>query len=299
MPFRQGKFFAGEKSAMRRWLAALIMAACTLTGAAKAQEIVHFPSLDEQHTVLDGYLFRPAGEGRRPALVFLHGCSGMFLPSGGISPLEFAWAYFFSGRGYAVLMVDSLRPRGHGETCSIGGFDLNIYHNRPKDAYGALAYLQAQDYVRPDRIAAMGWSQGGGVVLLSIGNHSLGRPADLAQPDFRAAVAFYPASCNFQREPGDWTTTIPLLVLQGDADVWTPAAPCQQFIGAAAARGAPVSMQLYPGAYHAFDAPNTVKRELPAYTTRAGVVPIVATDPAARADAFQRVPGFLAPYLDR
>jgi hypothetical protein len=38
-------------------------------------------------------------------------------------------------------------------------------------------------------------------------------------------------------------------------------------------------------------------RELPNYRTRAGIVPIVGTDPAARADAQQRVPAFLAPYL--
>jgi len=73
--------------------------------------------------------------------------------------------------------------------------------------------------------------------------------------------------------------------------------PCQAFIGAVAARGAPVWMQIYPGAYHAFDAPNLAKRERPEYITRAGVVPIVATDPAARADALQRVPEFFARYL--
>ena len=53
----------------------------------------------------------------------------------------------------------------------------------------------------------------------------------------------------------------------------------------------------YPGAYHGFDAPNVAKRELPNYVTRAGVVPIVGTDPAARADAQQRVPAFLARYF--
>jgi dienelactone hydrolase len=283
----------------QRWFGYVVAMACMLaTAGAGAQDVVHFPSLDDQRTVLDGYLYRPEGEGRHPAVVGLHGCSGMFLPSGAILPIEFAWAYLLAGHGYAVLLVDSFGPRRHGEMCSIGGFDLNLYRNRPKDAYGALAYLQAQDYVRPDRVAALGWSQGGGVVLLSIGNHSLGRPPDLAQPDFRAAVAFYPASCNAQREPADWTTSIPLLVLQGEADVWTPAAPCREFIDAAAARGAPVSMQVYPGAYHAFDAPNVSVRELPNYRTRAGIVPIVGTDPAARADAQQRVPAFLAPYLE-
>jgi dienelactone hydrolase len=63
------------------------------------------------------------------------------------------------------------------------------------------------------------------------------------------------------------------------------------------ARGATAEIVLYPGAYHAFDAPNLAKRELPNYVTRAGVVPIIATDPAARADAQLRVPEFLARYL--
>jgi dienelactone hydrolase len=79
------------------------------------------------------------------------------------------------------------------------------------DAYGALAYLQAQDFVRGDRIGVVGWSQGGGVILFSIGVPSLGRPAGLAPAsDFKAAVAFYPGSCNDQRLPGAWTTAIPL-----------------------------------------------------------------------------------------
>jgi dienelactone hydrolase len=40
-------------------------------GAAMAQETVHFASLDGA-TELDGYLYRPAGEGRHPAVVGLH-----------------------------------------------------------------------------------------------------------------------------------------------------------------------------------------------------------------------------------
>src|SRR5207249_964702 len=47
-------------------------------GTALAQQIVHFPSLEDNGpgrppTVLDGYLFRPVGEGRHPAIVALHG----------------------------------------------------------------------------------------------------------------------------------------------------------------------------------------------------------------------------------
>jgi dienelactone hydrolase len=290
---RKGKVVTG------RWVGLCVSLVCALAATpAAAQELVHFPSLDTGRTVLDGYLYRPQGTGPYPAVIGLHGCSGMMTTDGGVLPIEFSWAYRLNSEGYAVLLVDSFGPRQHGEMCSQTGFNLSIYNDRPKDAYGALAWLQTQPDIRPDRIAALGWSQGGGVVLLSIGNHSLGRPAGLPpERDFRAAVAFYPASCSFRREPEDWTTSIPLLVLQGDADVWTPAPQCKGFIAAAAARGASVSMQLYPGAYHAFDAPNVSIRQLPKYITRAGVAPIVGTDPAARADAMQRVPAFFAGYL--
>ena len=265
--------------------------------ATTAQELVHFPSLDGT-TQLDGYLYRPGGDGRHPAIVGLHGCSGMFSrATGAIAPIYREWAAELNRQGYVFVLVDSFRPRNANELCSMQGFDLELYRTRPKDAYGALSYLRAQPFVRGDRIGLIGWSQGGGATLFSIGNRSLGRPASLPQGDFRAAVAFYPGSCNLERQPSDWTSRIPLLVLMGAEDVWTPAAPCKTFLDASIARGAPIETQIYPGAYHGFDAPNQYRLELPHYRTRAGVVPIVGTDPAGRQDAFARVPAFLARYL--
>jgi dienelactone hydrolase len=291
---REAKVAVAAKSRLIA-LAATLLCALGSTGAG-AQEVVHFPSLDDQHTMLDGYLYRAPGAGRHPAVVGLHGCGGMFFQNR-VSALEFAWAYLFTSHGWDALLVDSFGPRQHGEMCSIGGFDLAIFRARPRDAYGALAWLQARDDVRPDRVAAMGWSQGGGTVLMAVGEPSPGRPSPPTRADFRAAVAFYPAVCRDDREPAGWTTKVPLLVLQGEADVWTPAPPCKAFIDGAIARGAPAQIVLYPCAYHSFDAPNLARRELPNYVTRAGVVPIVATDPAARADAQRRVTEFFARYL--
>jgi dienelactone hydrolase len=282
---------------MRNFITAVAALLLWSVGA-HAQETVHFPSLDGS-TQLDGYLYRAAGQGRRPAVVGLHGCSGMFSrATGAISPIYREWAAELNRHGYVFLLVDSFRPRNQGEMCSTLGFELEVYRARPKDAYGALWYLQAQPFVRGDRIALAGWSQGGGATLFSIGNRSLGRPATLPQGDFRAAVAFYPGSCNIERQPSDWTSQIPLLVLMGAEDVWTPLAPCKTFLDGAIGRGASIETQIYPGAYHAFDAPNLNRVELPAYRTRAGVVPIVGTDPAARQDALARVPAFLARHLD-
>jgi dienelactone hydrolase len=281
-----------------RWFSAGLLAACLLSAAAAAQEIVHFPSLDPQHTMLDGYLFRPAAAGRRPAVVFLHGCGGLVSRStGALSSRETDWARRLNATGYGVLLVDSFTPRRQGEMCSAANYDASVYARRAQDAYGALAYLQAQDAVSPDRVGVIGWSQGGGTVLNTIGTPSLGRPVPLARPDFRAAVAFYPALCSDKRLSAAWTTTIPLLVLVGDGDVWTPAAPCQSVLAAAVSRGARVTMQVYPGAFHDFDWPNLPRRDRPEFKTPAGVVPITGTDPAARADAQQRVSGFFAQYL--
>ena len=175
-----------------------------------------------------------------------------------------------------------------------------MYRDRPKDAYAALQYLQAQPFVRPDRIGLMGWSQGGRAVLLSINDKSIGRPAGLKQ-DFVAAVAFYPGACSERQqskpftevEPQQWTTAIPLLVLFGEADVWTLFPPCEAFISAAKARGNPVELKSYPSAVHAFDTPNQPVKERPEYRTRDGRIPLTGTDKDARADAFPRVLEFL------
>jgi dienelactone hydrolase len=273
-------------------------------------EKVQFPSLDSDGMfggprLIDGYLFRPAVDGPRPAVVFLHGCGGLLTRNGAIGASPLAWAKRLAKDGYVVLIVDSFSPRGITSMCAPANYEASAYLARPKDAYGALSYLQSQSFVRPDRIGLIGWSEGGGAVLLSINDSSLGRPAELPHGDFRAAVAFYPASCdvhNLRRHKFDWwmrwSTQVPLLVLMGDQDVWTPVGPCKDMMDGAVSRGSPVELHIYPGAYHAFDAPGHAKpSERPEFTTRSGVVPITGPDPAARSDAYARVPEFLARYL--
>lgn len=291
---------------MRLWptsVLASIVALAMWSGGSDgwAQDKVAIPSLDARDgmpaTQLDGYLFRPSKPGPVPAVVFLHGCGGLISSiSHRIMSRETDWAKRLNEAGYAVLMVDSFAPRGSGEMCSSSGFKEWIYLRRPADAYGALAWLQQQPFIARERIAMMGWSNGGGAVLFALGKKH-GRPVNSSGPGFKAAVAFYPGSCSEQRMGGDWTPAIPLLLLIGGKDVWTPASPCKELVDRAMSRGATIDYQLYPGAYHDFDWPNLKRAELSNYVTRAGVVPVVGEDPAARADAIKRVQAFLADQL--
>ena len=287
----------------------MALALIVAMSAASAQTTVNFTSLDGT-TNLTSYLSRPQGnsdgDAPRPAVVLMHGCSGLVNSKGRIRGLYQDWVKALVAQGYVALAVDSASSRGFGQTCSAGEPRTTELRDRPKDAYAALQYLQAQPFVRPDRVAVMGWSQGGGIVLLSINDKSIGRPAGLAH-DFKAAVAFYPGACSerlqskpyTEVEPNGWTTSIPLLTLFGEADTWTRFKPCEAFIQAAKARGNPLELKSYPLAVHAFDAPNLPRTELPAYKSASGPMPLIGTDPEARADAFPRVLDFLKVHLEQ
>jgi dienelactone hydrolase len=297
---------------MRKLLVLLIACfALSLTaGAAQAQEKVRFLSFydngaDKSPTTLDGYLFHAKTPGPHPAVVFLHGCYGMFDQPGTISATQLAWAERLTASGDDVLMVDSNTPRGIKEICSSESFQLPLYLRRINDAYGALEYLQSRDDVRGDRVGLIGWDAGGGVALLTIAKQGLVKPPAMPKGDFRAAVALYPALCSDKyfikpwadTDTPEWTSEVPLLILDGGRDVWTPARQCADFVKGAQSRGANVTLRVYPRAYHAFDAPHLKPIKFPAYAQPQNIVPILGTDPAARRDAMKRVPQFLMKYL--
>ena len=231
--------------------------------------------------------------------MFLHGCGGL-IHDGDLDERETSWAGELNRLGYAVLMVDSHWPRGIGSTCSLRVTNpdewMKLMLKREGDAYGALQFLAAQPFVESNRIGVIGWSLGGGVVLLATRSGEGPRLNGTGRASFRAAVAFYPALCNDDEQAPGWSNETPLLLLQGASDTWTQAAPCQRFVENAVARGARINMQIYPGAYHAFDATNIPLQLLPVQT-RPGTLPYVGSDPAARRDALERVPAFLARYL--
>src|SRR5436190_241550 len=83
-----------------------------------------------------------------------------------------------------VLLPDSFNPRGVREVCTMSDRPVRPGYERARDVYGALAWVQAQPWARADRVALLGWSNGGTATLWAVGARSPARPPDLAH-DFR------------------------------------------------------------------------------------------------------------------
>lgn len=242
-----------------------------------------------------GTLVRPAGAGPFPAVVQLHGC-------GGLEAQSYRWARWFADHGYVALVVDSFGPRSVKGDCRSGDDEPPITA-RFDDAFGALRYLQSMPDVLGERVAAIGWSQGGVYAISVINGPSLDRArkrgVQLPPVGFAAGIGIYPGGCfSLVKEQ----VLRPLLVLIGDVDDWTPAAKCAEMVEAMKSRGADARIVIYPGAYHYFDVEGQRPEVLTDVDNDAkpgGHGATVAYQAQAAADAHRQVETFLAAQLKR
>jgi dienelactone hydrolase len=241
---------------------------------------------------LNAVLYRPPGPGPFPAVVALHGCGGLWRDKEKLSTRHSDWGERLAAAGFMVLMPDSYGSRGLGSQCGVKDLTVRASRERVIDAVAARIWLQSRSDVRPDAISLLGWSGGGSAILAAVRRDR--RPAD-RQPDFARAIAFYPG-CRTQSESRGFEVRLPVLILMGAADDWTPPAPCDFLTKAARARGEPVTLVLYEGAVHDFDHPRLElkQRDDIAYSATGNGKATVGTDPAAREDAIRRVKEFLA-----
>ena len=206
-----------------------------------------------------------------PFVIFMHGCGGLRLD--GVEH----WAEFYTKRGVGVLMVDSLTPRNRQEACGDGP---QWSRRRADDVAAALNWVQSQPFVRPDRIALMGQSQGGTAVLLAAQRQAA------SSKSIVGAIAMYPA-CVFGVN-GNAQFDKPFIVMVGEEDTWTPAGPCQE-LKTLQAEPSTMELTVYPGARHSFDNPG-------AYRMVQGKYP-VGEHAASRDKARARVAQFIDQQL--
>ncbi|WP_448188575.1 dienelactone hydrolase family protein [Azospirillum sp. sgz301742] len=266
--------------------------AATVTSTS-ATELVAFPSKDSditdgESTRLSGRIMRPHGSGPFPAVVMLHGCGGLYTKAGALAARHLWWASALRDQGYLVLMVDSFGPRGIKEQCTEKERKARASVERKRDAWAALEFLRGRPDVQGERIAALGWSQGGSTVLAAY-------DLDGEGAGFRGAVAFYPG-CRVVSGNPDWQPSGPLLILIGENDDWTPPEPCEQLAGRDSVKDR-LELVVYPDAVHGFDLPPTPVRTRKNLATPPSGEAHIGTNEAARADAVARVTAFLAKLL--
>lgn len=210
---------------------------------------------------LGGYLFLPESPGPSAAVVVLHG----WQPAGtnGAAVVE-ARARRYAEEGYVALAL-SLRgwpPSGGADDCAL---------RQPDDVVAAVAWLRTLPAVLADRIALIGFSQGGQVALLTAAR----------DPRLRAVVAYYPvtdvalwkSTTSNTDIPGYITTvcepggtgarspvtragaiTTPVLLVHGDADTRVPTTQSQAMYAALRSAGGSSDLFLVPGGQHGFTA---------------------------------------------
>lgn len=234
--------------------------------------------------------WQPAKEsGRRPAIIALHGCSGLYNNRGRFDDRYTWYAQRWNAAGWHVVAPDSLGSRGQGSLCTQTAAErtIKVAHRR-EDVLRTATWLTAREDVDPRRIAVVGWSHGAATALEIVDRTLWGsqRPA--------AIVAYYPGCGGWKRrqlvEPA-----APLLMLLGEADDWTPAAPCKELAERFESKYAgAVTMRAYADGHHGFDsrAPVRFRPEIPAGGNKRGVH--VGGNPAAREASLAELDQFLA-----
>ena len=223
---------------------------------------------------LTGKLSKPDGDGPFPAVVLLHGTTG-------ITSSYDAWVTRFAEWKYVTLLVDTFSPRGIKEET---GYPFKVSReSRIQDAYAGKSYLTSLKYVDSKRIAVMGWSYGGVATTLAVTTESgLQNQEDY----FRAGIAFYPGC----RQEVRATLKAPLLILIGEKDSWTPPAKCKELENTLSRDKASQELlfMIYPDTYHGFD--------IEGLDRKAGGHQL-KYNPESAADAIEQIKNFLGKHM--
>jgi dienelactone hydrolase len=279
---------------MRRLLLAAGIATLLVVAPVARAEKVKIQAPDGT-TLVAHWMPRPEG-GVAPAVVALHGCGGLYDRTGiAFDPRYPEYAARFHAAGYHVLLPDSFGSRGSGSICAIPASQRTItVEMRRGDAIAAVEWLATNPQVDARGIVMLGWSHGASTLLSAI---NAARPAQ-ARP-LAAAIAFYPGCAGLRNgglsgEPV--RLEVPLLMLLGEKDDWTPPGPCLALADRvrAAQPHADLEVHLYSDSYHGFDSTQPVRfrPNIPNGASKQGVHQ--GGNPAARAAALVEIDTFLA-----
>jgi dienelactone hydrolase len=238
--------------------------------------VIPIPVGDPTTKAIAGALFKPTGTGPFPAVVYIGGCNGV-PPMGGAK----ATIDHLLSKGVATLIVDPFTPRNETQGICPTMANLNDKSDAQlqfvtrggNDALAALNVLEAMPDIDTNHVFLLGYSYGAIASLSAINKKNPARHAKVA-----GVVAYYPF-CYEDDDP-----SVPVLVLVGEKDDWTPAATCQPF-----ASKTNFEVVVYPGATHAFNVPFDKPLDLLGHH--------MVYDEKAAQDAQERADAFLAAHM--
>ncbi|GAA1501233.1 hypothetical protein GCM10009740_37890 [Terrabacter terrae] len=239
----------------------------------------YFVTYESNGLSISGRINIPRGKGPFPAVVLAHGYVDPAAYTNGETMLR--ERDHLARHGYVTLHIDY---RNHAQSSRDPSNDANLRTGYTVDAINAGLALDKAPFVDRGRIALIGRSMGGGVVLSAL----------VARPGlFKAAVAYAPVSSdtvdNFDKwvrrdtsraaaakavisrlgtpeaQPARWATTSPrtyfgrvtepLLIHHGTADEDCPLAWSRETVAALKAEGKSVQLDVYPGGRHTLASP--------------------------------------------
>jgi len=219
---------------------------------ASASEAVAFKSGDK---TLHGFVYKPAGTGPFPTVLYNHGSSAGMLSNQAfdlIGPLLNArgWALFAPyrrGQGtssdagpYVMDEIEAARARGGRELAARTAARL-LSTEQLQDQLAALEWLKQQPFVRPTQIAVMGNSFGGIETVLGA-EHA----AYCAAVDAAGAAESWEGAPDLQRImlQAVQQTTVPIFFFQAENDY--NLAPSRTLYAAMKRLDKPAELRIYP-----------------------------------------------------
>jgi len=213
-----------------------------------------------------------------PAVVVLQGLGGLKLGR------EYRYGHMLAERGYAALVIDSVKARHHERHGDTGRALRMTETMILADAFAGLRFMAAEPWVDPRRIAVMGFSYGA-MVSIFAAYEQVCRTYGMDDLRFAAHVCYY--GCTVARFRDPTTTGAPVAMLVGELER-NASLPRTRLIAEDLRRGgSEVELHEYPGAWHQWDGADHEMRHVRFHLRRFDLM--VGTDNVVR-DRFTRLP---------
>tara|TARA_Y100000590_G_scaffold3036_2_gene4052 strand:+ start:138 stop:1052 length:915 start_codon:yes stop_codon:yes gene_type:complete len=149
--------------------------------------------------------------------------------------------------GIATFELKSFESRG--VTSTVGTQTEVTTATLILDSYNALNVLSNHPNIDNENIAITGWSLGGATTLFSAWMPII--KAIKPKNKFAAHLSYYPPCV---ATPNNMTfSDVPIHILIGEIDDWTPANACVEFVDSMKKEGYDVGISIYENSHHSFD----------------------------------------------